>query len=100
MEPAVYAIRMTQAMINIVRITCLDGMSPCGDRLREVVGVNCVTGGPPLQVFERLAETFQNLAVGMFHLALWRHGCHKPTNSVNDQGKSLIARAQRWLPLL
>src|SRR5580704_13961413 len=93
MEPTVYTISTTQTMINIVGITGLDRMSPGGDRVGEVAGVNCFTGGPPLQVLERLAEIFQNLAVDEFNLAPRSHGCHESRNSVDDQAKTLLALA-------
>src|ERR1700688_948752 len=59
-----------------------------------------IAGGPFLDFLRRLAKIFQELAVEELKFTCRSHGTHEPGNAIDDQAKTLFARAQGLLGML
>src|SRR5262249_59076851 len=99
-EPAVHTISTAQTVINVVLLPGFDRAPPRNDRLRQVLGVNGVAGGPPLQFCQRLAEIFQAWAVDEFDLTCRSHNRDVSGNAIHDQPKTFFTRAEGILGAL
>src|SRR2546426_5550480 len=100
LKPTVYAVGTTDTDLKVVGMPGFDRTSIVGHHANEVIRMNEVVSGPTLQFLRRPAEIFQQLAVEELGLTRRIHGRHEPGNSVDDQAKTLFARAQGLLGVL
>jgi hypothetical protein len=92
-KPAVATISTAQTVVNVIRIPSFDRVLPGGGRLREVIWVDGVAGGPTFQFFESFAEVFQGLIVDEFDLTFRGHDGYQAGNAIDDQANTLFALA-------
>jgi hypothetical protein len=77
-----------------------DRVSPRGQHARKVIAMNNVGGGPTFQFVNRHAKVIQALLTDEFEFAFRRHRYNKSGNAIDDQAKTLFARAQSLLGML
>ena len=92
LEPTVHAVRTALAEFEIVGLPCLDRVSPCRDRARQVLGMDRIAHLPILQLRDRLTEVIEELAVEQLDSARGIQGAHKPRDAVDDEAKPLLTR--------
>jgi len=91
LEPPVFAIGPTDAMLKFVRRAGLYGMLPGNLHPRKVDRVNRITRTPFLQFLKRATEVIKDLAVDVRDLALGRHDRDETRNRLNDEAEALFA---------
>src|ERR1700680_2044809 len=87
-------------MLELNRLTCLDGTLPGLDHTRDVVRMDGVAGRPLLQFLGGLSEVLQGLAVDDLDLASGTMGRNKSRNAVEDQAQALLTRLEGLLSAL
>src|SRR5271155_1927251 len=100
MEPAVYAIGTTDAVFRLVWLPAFERASPRGQHSRKIIRMNNVGGSPTFQFVKRHAKIIQALLIDEFEFAFRRHGINKAGNAIDDQAKTLFARANSFLSTL
>ena len=70
------------------------------DRAREVVRMKNIAAGPTLQFLKGLAEIVQIFLIDEFDFAGRRQSMNQAGNAIEDQAKTLFARAQGFLDAL
>src|SRR6266403_4824938 len=93
MKPPVRTVSTAQTVVNVIGIPGFDRVPPCGDRLREIIWMDGFAGTPTFQFFKSLAEVFQDLVVDEFDSTFPRHYSYQAGDAIDDQAKSLFARA-------
>src|SRR5260370_15935149 len=66
LEPAVYPIGTSAAVLDVVGRPGFDGIPKGSDHAREIVGMDGVDGSPTLTLHSCIAKIFRNLAVAKF----------------------------------
>ncbi len=100
MEPAVYAIAASETVLGIIWLPSFDGASPRGQYSRSVIGMSNAGDGPTFQLVKGLAKIVQGLLTDEFDFTSCRPRINKAGNAINDQAKTLFARAQGFLGAL
>ena len=78
-------------MLEVVWLTGLDRLLPCGFRSREVGRMDGIGAAPLLQFFERSAKVLKDLAVDVLELACRRHERDQAGNGFDDQPEAVLA---------
>lgn len=91
LEPPVLTIRPTDAVLEFVGQTGLNGVLPRRLHARQVGRVNGITRAPLLQVFKRAAEILEHLTVDVLDPAFGCHDRDQTGKRFDDQPKAFFA---------
>ena len=93
-EPAIDAIGPSKALHDFVRCAGRERTREYFDDVRPILRMNCVVRPPLPELFERLAEVLEHLAVDDFDVTGRGQECDQPRDAVHEQARTALAFAQ------
>jgi len=91
LKPAVLAIKPSDPVFELVRLSGFDGVLPGSDDEWEIGGMNGVRGAPSLELLEGPAEILEDPAVDVLDRTGRRHHGDEAGNRLDDEAKALLA---------
>ena len=91
LKPAVLAIKPSDPVFELVRLSGFDGVLPGSDDEWEIGGMNGVRGAPSLELVEGPAEILEDPAVDVLDRAGRRHYGDEAGNRLHDEAEALLA---------
>ena len=99
LEPAIFAVGSTDAMLELVRLPGLDRVLPGGRHLRQVGRMHGISRPPLPQLFKRATEVVEDLAVDVLNPAVGCHDGDEAGKGLNDEAEALFAGGRSLLGL-
>ena len=94
------AIAPSNPVLELVRLSRVDGVLPGGLHLRQIGRVNGVRRAPLLQFVDRPPEILEHLAVYVLDFAGRRHDSDQARDRLDDEAKALLAHSTHFRPSL
>ena len=100
MKPTIDAVSSANTVLGVVWLSRSYRSLPCLNRQRSVIRVNGVAECPALQLVERCADIFQELAIDAFQFTGRCHDCDLRRNTIGYRAKMAFTGTQRFLSSL